>query len=104
MIEVLIMFLSFMAGLFLGTLFFVGLWITVKKMVNARMPALWVLGSFVLRVAVTLAGFYYISRGSWQRLLICGAGFLAARYLVGHFTRSKNQLQIQLKKENSHEA
>jgi F1F0 ATPase subunit 2 len=104
MIEVLYMTLSFVAGLLLGAFFFGGLWFTVKKMVSAKVPALWVLSSFVLRVAITLAGFYYISRGNWQRLLICAAGFLAARYLVVHFTKSKSQVQIQLKKEISHEA
>jgi F1F0 ATPase subunit 2 len=103
MIEVIYMALAFMAGLLLGTLFFGGLWFTVKRMVNTRAPALLVLSSFVLRVVITLAGFYYISRGNWQRLFICAAGFLAARFLVVHLTKSKNQVQIQLKKETSHE-
>jgi F1F0 ATPase subunit 2 len=102
--EALYMIVAFIAGLLLGTLFFGGLWLTVKKMVNARMPALLILSSFVLRAGVTLAGFYYISLGNWQRLLICVFGFIAARYIFMYFTKQANKVHIQLKKEDSHEA
>jgi F1F0 ATPase subunit 2 len=104
MSDILYMILSFIAGLLLGTLFFGGLWFTVKKMVNAKVPALWVISSFVFRVGIVLVGFYYISLGNWQRLVICLLGFIIARFVVVHFTKQKNHLHIQLKKESSHEA
>src|SRR5580658_1998864 len=100
MTEVLYLTFPFIAGLLLGTLFFGGLWLTVKKMAVARMPALLFLGSFVFRTAITLGGFYYVSLGNWQRLLICGIGFLVARFGVIYFTKSKSAMQVQLKKEN----
>ena len=103
MSEVLYMILSFIAGLLLGTLFFGGLWFTVKKMVNARMPAILVISSFIFRVGITLVGFYYISLGNWRRLLICVLGFIIARYAVVHFTRPKSEIQVQFKKEDIHE-
>ena len=102
--ETLYMILAFIAGLALGTLFFGGLWFTVKKAVTAKIPALWIFGSFFLRISITLVGFYFISSGNWQRLLICVAGFIVARSLVIHFTKSIDEKQIQLKKEVSHEA
>ena len=104
MSEVLYMILSFIAGLLLGTLFFGGLWFTVKKIVNAKVPALWVISSFVFRVGIVLVGFYYVSLGNWQGLMICLLGFIIARFVVVHFTKPKSEVQIQFKKEDGYEA
>ena len=101
--EILYMVLAFIGGLVLGTLFFGGLWLTVKKSVTSKIPALWVFGSFFLRVGITLIGFYYISLGSWQRFLICVVGFIAARYIVIYLTKSNEEKLIQLKKRISNE-
>jgi F1F0 ATPase subunit 2 len=98
------MILSFIAGLALGTLFFGGLWFTVKKAVNAKIPALWIFSSFFFRIGITLVGFYLVSSGNWKRLLICVAGFIVARFLVIHFTKSIDEKQMQLRKEVCHEA
>ena len=101
--EIVYIILAFIIGLLLGTIFFGGLWFTVKKLVTSKIPALLFLGSFILRVSVTLIGFYYISSGSWQRLLICVAGFIIARYSVIYFTKSNKEKQVLLQKEVSHE-
>lgn len=101
--EIVYMILAFIGGLLLGTLFFGGLWLTVRKLVTSRIPALWFLGSFILRVSITLIGFYYIFSGSWQRLLICVAGFIIARYIVIHFTKTNEEKQVLLNKEVGHE-
>lgn len=102
--ENLLMILAFVAGIALGIIFFGGLWFTVKKAVAAKIPALWVLGSFIVRVGIVLVGFYFISSGNWQRLLSCLIGFIAARFLVIHFTKSIDAKQLQLKKETLHGA
>jgi len=101
--EIVYMILAFIGGLLLGTIFFGGLWFTVRKLVISKIPALWFLGSFILRVSITLIGFYYISTGSWQRLLICVAGFIIARFAIIHFTKLSEEKQVLLKKEISHE-
>jgi F1F0 ATPase subunit 2 len=101
--EIVYKILAFIVGLLLGTIFFGGLWFTVRKLVTSKRPALWFLGSFILRVSITLIGFYYISSGSWQRLLICVTGFITARYSVIFFTKSYKEKQVLLKKEVSHE-
>jgi F1F0 ATPase subunit 2 len=80
--------LSWLAGGMLGAMFFGGLWWTVRKGVSAGHPALWFLGSLLLRVSVTVAGFYFVSNGHWQRLLVCLLGFVAARRVVMWRTRS----------------
>ena len=99
--ETLIMILIFIAGLALGTLFFGGLWLTVRKALTSAKPALLMLGSFVIRIAVVLIGFYFIGAGDWQRLLMLLAGFVIARFFVIHFTKTKQTI---VKKEVSHEA
>ncbi len=89
--EVLNIGLAFMAGSIMGILFFGGLLFTVKKSVASKIPALWILLSFLFRASTTLVGFYYISLGSWQGLLICTIGFIMARFLVVHFTKQKDK-------------
>ena len=102
--ETLLRIAAFIAGMALGTLFFGGLWLTVRKIVTAKVPALWVLGSFIFRVGIVLLGFYFIGAGSWQRLVSCLIGFVVARFIVIHFTKSIDEKQIQLRKEAAHEA
>lgn len=102
--EILFMITAFLTGIALGTLFFGGLWFTVKKAVSAKIPAIWFFISLFLRLSITLVGFYYVSHGSWQRLLICLFGFAAARYIVIHLTKLIDEKQLQLKKGISHEA
>jgi len=74
--------LSGLAGLLLGAFFFGGLWWTVQKLATSKRPALWVIGSFLLRMSVTMTGFYVVAAGDWQRLLGCLLGFIIARLLV----------------------
>lgn len=70
------------AGLFLGAIFFGGLWWTVRKGVSSKRPVLWFLGSLLLRTGVVVAGFYVVSDGHWPRLLACLFGFAVARLIV----------------------
>ncbi|MEO5718462.1 MAG: ATP synthase subunit I [Chthoniobacterales bacterium] len=79
--------LAGLAGLFLGAIFFGGLWWTVRKGLTSKQPALWFLGSTLLRMGIALAGFYFVGRGDWKRLLACLAGFVVARFVVTWLTR-----------------
>jgi F1F0 ATPase subunit 2 len=97
--EIPYMGLAFVAGLLLGTLFFGGLWLTVKKAVTSKMPAIWFSLSFLFRVSVTLAGFYFIANNNWKRLVICLFGFVIARFIIMRLTKSNEKEQIKLKKE-----
>ncbi len=101
-IETLNMILALIAGVAIGIFFFGGLWITVRNAVNAKTPALWFFGSFILRVCIAMVGFYIISLGNWQHLLVALLGFVIARFMVTHFTKSVETNQR--KKELNHEA
>jgi len=80
------LFAASLAGIILGTVFFGGLWLTVRAALASRHPAAWFLGSLVLRSAVALAGFYLVSGGDWRRLAACLAGFVVARLVVTWLT------------------
>ena len=82
MSDILALTLAFVAGTLLGAFFFGGLWWTVQKGVRSERPALWFLGSLLLRTGVILAGFYFVSQGHWSRLVACLLGFLIARVIV----------------------
>ena len=88
MIDFVSLALACAAGALLGALFFGGLWWTVRQGVSSQWPALWFLGSTLLRMGITLTGFYFIGRGNWQRWLLCLCGFVLARLLVQRLTRA----------------
>lgn len=87
MVEPWSLLLSWTVGVGLGTLFFGGLWWTVRHAVAAQHPALWVFGSIVLRTSVTLTGFYLVAGDQWERLLLCLLGFVVARVAVTRASR-----------------
>jgi F1F0 ATPase subunit 2 len=74
--------LSLFGGALLGAFFFGGLWWSVQKGIVSERPALWFLGSLLVRTSVILAGFYFVSQGHWSRLVACLVGFVVARLIV----------------------
>jgi F1F0 ATPase subunit 2 len=89
--DVLPLALAAIAGLLLGAIFFGGLYLTVRKGVSSRSPAMWFFGSLVVRMGIALTGFYFVSDGSWQRLVACFLGFVVARLVVTWLTRPAGQ-------------
>ena len=85
--DALALVLAGLAGMALGAFFFGGLWWTVRKSLAASQPALWMLPSSLLRVGVTLAGFYGLGAGDWRRLVACLVGFVIARQITLRLTR-----------------
>jgi len=94
MIEILTLSLAAVAGGALGTVFFGGLWWSVNKGVQSKEPALWFFGSLVLRTVITVAGFYFVSNGHWDRMLVCLVGFVVARLVVTHLTRESVEVMV----------
>jgi F1F0 ATPase subunit 2 len=90
--------LALLAGVFLGATFFGGLWWTIRRGVGSKVPALWFLGSILLRTAIAVAGFYVVARGDWHRLLACLLGFLVARVLATRLTRAPSEKLDQIVK------
>ena len=100
--ESMILVLACFAGVLLGALFFGGLWWTVRRGVASPRPALWFLGSGLVRMSIVLAGFYFVSDGQLRRLLLCLLGFVIARVAVMWLTRSSESKPSLPSREASH--
>lgn len=83
--------LAWIAGAGLGAMFFGGLWWTVRQGLASRRPALWLLGSLLVRMSIALTGFYIVGHGDWQRLVACLVGFVMARLAVTWLAQSPGQ-------------
>lgn len=94
--------LAWLVGLLLGTMFFGGLWWTVRKCLASKRPMLWLLSSLLLRTSITLIGIYVVADGHWQRMLLCLLGFIMARLIVTRLTRTSAEAQTGSVTETSH--
>lgn len=77
-----VLLIILLVGWILGLLFYGSLWLTTSRVLHSKHPVVWVLGGFVLRMALVLPALYWVSDARWERLLVCVAGFLIARPLV----------------------
>jgi len=75
------------AGLFLGGMYFGGLWWTICEAAVSKQPAILFFVSLLIRTGIALAGFYFTGQGKWERFLICLLGFIMARLLVTWLTQ-----------------
>lgn len=73
---------SALAGATLGLLFFGGLWLTVRRVPEARRPGLLMAGSFLVRVGLLAAGLLLLARAGAAHLLAGLLGVLVARTLL----------------------
>jgi F1F0 ATPase subunit 2 len=100
--ETLALARALVVGGVLGTMFFGGLWWTVRQGVSAKRPALWFLGSLLVRTGIVLVGFYVVAGGHWERLLLCLLGFVIAHFVVTRLTGSPVEHYNAPGKEASH--
>lgn len=78
------LFTAALFGLFLGVLYFLGLWYTLQKLPHNGHPALIIISSFLLRLAILLGGLYWIMAGDVFRLGVALLGVLVGRILIMH--------------------
>lgn len=79
--------MAFAAGLLIGSFYFLALWMTVRRLPKARLPAVLTLGSYLIRSAVSMAGFYLVMSGCWERLLVSLLGFIVMRSILVRWFR-----------------
>ncbi len=80
-------FAALLVGGALGTVFFVGLWWTVRRAADSATPARWFIASLIVRTGIVLAGFYAVGATQPLQLGLCLLGFVLARVLVLRLTR-----------------
>jgi F1F0 ATPase subunit 2 len=73
---------AFVAGVGIGTVYFVTLWLVVRRLDHLARPALWLAVTGILRLAVALGLFAVLAAGRWERLVAALVGFLAARVIL----------------------
>ncbi len=78
--------LAGLAGAGLGAMFFGGLWWTLRKAMTSQRAWLWFASSLLVRMSLTLLGFYFVAAGHWQRMVACLVGFGAARAAITWLT------------------
>ena len=86
--EIVPLILAFLVGVLVGGVFFGGLWWTIRKALPSNLAGVWFAGSFLVRTAIALVGFYAAGQGDWRRLVSSVVGFLVARLLVVRLTRT----------------
>ncbi|MFP4661403.1 MAG: ATP synthase subunit I [Halanaerobiales bacterium] len=90
------MILSFLGGIMLGIIFFGGLYWTVQQLNTVQRPALLMLISTVLRMAVLLTGLYFIMGGDYRRVLIALAGVILVKLVMTYIMKK----DMTIKKES----
>jgi F1F0 ATPase subunit 2 len=75
------------SGAVLGAFFFGGLWWTIRRGLRASAPALWFLGSLLVRSGSVIAGFLWLASGDIARLIAGLLGFLCVRAWVQYAVR-----------------
>jgi F1F0 ATPase subunit 2 len=100
--ELMTLGLAWIAGGALGLIFFGGLWWSVRKGLGSGTPVVWFFAGLILRVGLTLAGFYFVGADDWQRLAACLLGFVMARQAVTRLARTPEKKQMRTAPEASH--
>lgn len=85
--DILFYVTPFMAGIFVGLFYHIGLWWTVKALPSSQNPALLSIGSFYIRMGITLLVFYLVMNNSWKRLGVCLLGFLVVKFTMTRMLR-----------------
>ena len=73
---------ALLLGAVLGSFYFAGLWLTLRRLPNVRQRAILIATSFVTRTVIVLLGFSLIVDYGWQGLALSLVGFVAARSVL----------------------
>jgi F1F0 ATPase subunit 2 len=76
----LVLALAALAGIFLGILYFGGLWWTIQR-ISQSSQSVWLLAvSFILRTILIMGGFFVITNGKLERLAVSMLAFFVTRF------------------------
>jgi F1F0 ATPase subunit 2 len=86
LIDWLLYIVPFVAGSVISLFSHGSLWWTVRSLPRSRSPVLLSIGSFYLRMTVTMAAFFIVMQNvmqnDWRRLAACLAGFMAVKFVL----------------------
>ncbi len=85
--------ITFALGVLLGNLYFRGLWMTVQQLPTTENPIVLTLGSFLVRLAIAIAGFGLVLAIAKEyplwHLAICVGAFIWVRNRIIHKIQQK---------------
>lgn len=76
------MIISFFIGLFLGVLYFGGLYFSTQKFSDVKSPALFMILSLVIRMGILIGGFYYLSKLGYKNIFIGFIAVMLVRFIM----------------------
>ncbi len=79
--------LALVIGMLLGLFVFAGLWLTLRRGLASRNPALWLGAGALVRLAAVLTTFYYMALTGLESVGSCLLGLLIARFAVTRLVR-----------------
>lgn len=83
------MVIAFFGGIVLGFIFFGGLYLSVERLSQTRYPALMMLGSTVLRMAVLLGGVLLLMGQEWKQAAAALVGIILAKFFMIFFVKQR---------------
>ena len=81
-IDILLIVAALVGGALLGLFCFGGLWWTVRRLPTAKSPALLMLGSLLLRSAITVGGILLVSWGHVERIIAAMVSFTVVSFVL----------------------
>jgi len=76
------MVFGFIGGIFLGIIFFGGLYWSVNKLPKVKHPALLMVISVLIRMIVLISGIYFLSGNDIKRILSTLGGVILVRIIM----------------------
>ena len=74
--------LALVTGGLLGLVYYGGLWWTVSRLQSTLHPGLLFAASFLVRTALVIAGFLFMSQGDWLSIVIALIPFIVVRIVL----------------------
>lgn len=85
------MVIGFLSGLIMGLVFFGGLYWSVEKLPQTKNPALLMLASLLVRMAVLMTGFVLLFKRSVAEGMAALVGIVVVKFMLIAFTKRKDK-------------
>lgn len=79
--------ISIVMGITLSTIYFGGLWYTVKNIESLHRPYFLMIGSYLVRTSTVLFGFYSLLIHHWSYLVVALPAFIITRQVIINWTK-----------------
>jgi F1F0 ATPase subunit 2 len=82
--------IAFFIGIILGIIYFGGLYLSIQKINQVKYPSLLMTLSFVVRMAILLGTFFYISKNGYKDILFALLAVILVRVIMTFKFKNQN--------------